>query len=60
MTVKLGDFHEKPHFTVETFKFWEAGVGIENLWTTVPNVTPFLQIWSNKSFGYVAVAVFNR
>jgi len=24
---KIGDFCENPHFTIENFKFWEAGSG---------------------------------
>jgi len=39
----MGDFYEKPHFTMENFKFWGCKVGNENLWTEVPKGTPLVE-----------------
>jgi len=44
-------FYEKPHFTIVNFKFWDAGGGVESLWTKVQKGTLLRQNWSNKSFG---------
>ena len=41
-------FYEKPHFTKENFKFWEAGEGRLNFWIKVQKDAPLRQNWSNK------------
>jgi len=49
---QMDDFYEKPHFTMENFKFWGAcEMGVENFCTKLPKGTPLCQIWSKKSFG---------
>ena len=45
----MGDFYDKPHFTIKNFGGCE--VGVENVCTKVPKGTPLRQIWSNKSLG---------
>jgi len=47
----MGDFYEKPHFTMENYQFYQASDGVENFWTKVPKGTPLSQICSNKLFG---------
>jgi len=42
---QMGDFYEKPHFTMENFKFREA------VKWGLKMYAPNYQIWSNKSFG---------
>jgi len=48
----MGDFYEKPHLSMENFKYREAVKW--RLKVFAPNYqkrTPLRQIWSNKSFG---------
>jgi len=47
----MGEFYEKPHFTMDHFTFCEAEVRVENVRTKEPEGTPLREIWSNKSFG---------
>ena len=49
---QMGDFYEKPHFTMENFKFREAVKwGLKFFCTELPKGTHLRQSWSNKSFG---------
>jgi len=55
---QIGNFYEKPHFTIENFKFRNSVKwGVENFCTKLPKGTPLRQIWSNKSFGVCAIDV---
>jgi len=56
----MGDFYEKPHVTMENFKFGEVGVGVNNFWTEVPKRTPYAKSGQINRLAYVAVAVFKR
>jgi len=47
MTAENRRFYEIPHFT--NFKFWEAGVGVENFWTKVPKDTPYAKSTALKT-----------
>jgi len=47
----MGDFYEKPHFTIKILNLGELKSGVKNFCTELPNGTPLGQIWSNKSFG---------
>jgi len=58
---QMGDFYEKPHFTMENFYILGAcKVGVENYWTKVPKGTTLRQIWSKNRLAYVAVALIWR
>ena len=54
---QMGDFYEKPHFTMENFNFgslWSGG------WKLLDQSTKrhtLRQIWSNKSFGVCVSSV---
>jgi len=56
----MGDFYEKPHFAMENFKFWKAGIGVENLWIKVPKAYAYAKSGRINGLAYVAVAVFKR
>jgi len=57
---KNGRFLRKTALYNKKFLIWGTGVVVENFWTKVPKGTPLRQIWSNKSFGYVPVAMLWR
>ena len=47
-----GDFYEKPHFTMENFKFWgPVKWGLKIFAPNYQKAHFYAKIWSNKSFG---------
>jgi len=49
---QMGNFYEKPHFTMENYKFPEAVKwGFKFFCTKLPKDTLLRQVWWNKSFG---------
>jgi len=43
----MGDFYEKPHFTMAIFKVWGPGLWDDNFGI---KGTPLRKIWPNKLF----------
>ena len=56
----MGDFDENPHFSVENYKFWEAGEGGEIVEPMYQKTHTYAKSGRINRFSYVAVAVFWR
>jgi len=58
---QMGDFYEKPHFTMENFKFREAVKwGLKIFAPKYQKAHPYAKFDRINGFAYVAVAVFKR
>ena len=58
-TQQMGDFYEKPHFTMENFEFWEAVKwGLKIFATNYQKAHPYAKSGRINRLAYVAVTSF--
>ena len=56
---QMGDFYEKPHFTVENFKFWEpVKWGLKIFAPNYQKAHPYAKSGRTNRLAYVAVTLF--
>jgi len=54
----MGDFYEKPHFTMENFKYWKGGWGLKIFGPKYQKAHPYAKSGRINCLAYVVVAVF--
>ena len=56
---QMGDFYEKPHFTMENFKFWEpVNWGLKIFAPNYQKAHPYAKSGRTNRLAYVAVTLF--
>jgi len=56
---QMGDFYEKPHFTMDNFKFWEAvNWGLKIFAPNYQKAHPYAKSGRTNRLGYMAVTLF--